>query len=42
MADEHLYWDQASVLVQLGLRGGLPMVGAEGPLDELIHRAKAR
>jgi len=32
MVHEHLYWDQASVLVQLGLldRGGLPVVGAEG------------
>jgi hypothetical protein len=29
MAHEHLYWDQASVLVQLGLLqpGGLPVVG---------------
>jgi len=28
---EHIYWDQASVLVQLGLlnRKGLPVVGAE-------------
>jgi carboxymethylenebutenolidase len=53
MAHEHLYWDQAAVLVQLGLleSGGLPVVGAEGarsvldrsiPLKELIHRAKAR
>ena len=53
MAHEHLYWDQASVLVQLGLLqpGGLPVVGAEGArsvldrrirLNELIHRAKAR
>ena len=32
MVHEHLYWDQASVLVQLGLleAGGLPVVGAEG------------
>ena len=32
MAHEHLYWDQASVLVQLGLLqpGGLPVVGADG------------
>ena len=32
MVHEHLFWDQASVLVQLGLleRGGLPVVGAEG------------
>ena len=53
MAHEHLYWDQASVLVQLGLLqpGGLPVVGAEGarsvldrsiPLNALIHRAKNR
>ena len=53
MAHEHLYWDQASVLVQLGLLqpGGLPVVGAEGarsvldrsiPLNALIHRAKGR
>jgi carboxymethylenebutenolidase len=52
MAHEHLYWDQASVLVQLGLlqARGLPVVGAEGArsvidrsirLNELIHRAKA-
>jgi carboxymethylenebutenolidase len=53
MAHETLYWDQASVLVQLGLLqpGGLPVVGAAGArsvldrsirLNELIHRAKAR
>ena len=32
MVHEHLFWDQASVLVQLGLLepGGLPVVGAEG------------
>ena len=53
LAHEHLYWDQASVLVQLGLlqREGLPVVGAEGarslldrsiPLNELIHRAELR
>ncbi|HKC93823.1 MAG TPA: ester cyclase [Nitrospira sp.] len=53
MAHEHLYWDQASVLVQLGLLqpDGLPVVGAEGTrsvldrsirLNELIRRAKAR
>jgi carboxymethylenebutenolidase len=53
MAHEHLYWDQASVLVQLGLLPpeGLPVVGAEGArsvlnrslrLNALIHRAKAR
>jgi len=53
MAHEHLYWDQASVLVQLGLLQpeDLPVVGAEGarsvldrntPLNGLIHRAKGR
>jgi len=52
LAHEHLFWDQASVLVQLGLLppAGLPVVGAEGArslldrnirLNELIHRAKA-
>src|SRR5262249_11283034 len=32
LAHEHVYWDQASVLVQLGLLqpSGLPVVGAEG------------
>jgi carboxymethylenebutenolidase len=51
LADEHLYWDQAAVLVQLGLLDprGLPVVGAEGarsvgdrsiPLNGLIARAK--
>src|SRR6266853_823273 len=53
MAHEHLYWDQASVLVQLGLLqpAGLPVVGADGarsvldrsiPLNGLLHRAEAR
>jgi carboxymethylenebutenolidase len=53
LAHEHLYWDQASVLVQLGLLQpeGLPVVGAEGArsvldrsirLNELLHRAKAK
>jgi carboxymethylenebutenolidase len=52
VAHEHLYWDQASVLVQLGLLQpeGLPVIGAEGArsvLDRsirqnhLIRRAKA-
>jgi carboxymethylenebutenolidase len=52
LAHEHLYWDQASVLVQLGLlqREGLPVVGAEGarsvldrsiPLNELIRQCMA-
>jgi carboxymethylenebutenolidase len=51
LAHEHLYWDQASVLVQLGLLqpAGLPIVGAEGarsvldrsiPLNELLRRAE--
>jgi len=50
MVHEHLFWDQASVLVQLGLLqpGSLPVVGAEGArslldrsirLNALIHRA---
>lgn len=32
ISHEHIYWDQASVLVQLGLidSGGLPVCGAEG------------
>jgi carboxymethylenebutenolidase len=49
LAHEHLYWDQASVLMQLGLLpgGGLPVVGAEGarsvldrsiPLNGLLRR----
>jgi carboxymethylenebutenolidase len=49
---EHLYWDQASVLVQLGLLDPavLPVVGVEGPrsvldrsipLNGLIARATA-
>src|SRR5260370_41329930 len=53
LAHEHLYWDQASVLVQLGLLqpNGLPVVGAEGarsvldrsiPLNGLLHRAEAK
>jgi carboxymethylenebutenolidase len=52
LAHEHLYWDQASVLVQLGLLDpkGLPVVGAEAarsvvdesiPLNGLIERARA-
>jgi carboxymethylenebutenolidase len=53
LAHEHLYWDQASVLVQLGLlqRGRLPVVGAEAAksvldrsvqLNALIQRGKER
>lgn len=52
LVQEHLYWDQASVLVQLGLidLAGLPVVGAEGarsvldrsiPLNALINRANS-
>ena len=52
LSHEHLYWDQASVLVQLGLLdpAHLPVVGAEGarsvidrsiPLNGLITRAHA-
>ena len=51
LAHEHVYWDQASVLVQVGLlhRNGLPVVGAESarslldrrvPLNELLRRAE--
>jgi carboxymethylenebutenolidase len=50
LVQEQIYWDQASVLVQLGLldRGQLPIVGAESarkvldptlPSNELITRA---
>jgi carboxymethylenebutenolidase len=53
LAHEHLYWDQASVLVQLGLLdpSGLPVAGAETahkvlnpglPSNELLRRAEAR
>jgi carboxymethylenebutenolidase len=53
LVHEHLYWDQASVLVQLGLLEpkDLPVVGAEGarsvvdrslPLNGLIDRARAK
>ncbi|MFQ5749639.1 MAG: dienelactone hydrolase family protein [Planctomycetota bacterium] len=52
LAHEHIYWDQACVLVQLGLleRGNLPVVGIESarkaldaslPANELIHKAAA-
>ena len=48
---EHVYWDQASVLVQIGLLQpkGLPVVGADSArslldrrmrLNELLHRAE--
>jgi len=49
IAHEHLYWDQASLLVQIGLVDrGLPVRGGEiaaqvlntaQPWNELIHRA---
>lgn len=53
VATEHIYWDQASVLAQLGLldADALPVVGAEaarqlleptGPMNELIERARRR
>jgi carboxymethylenebutenolidase len=52
LAHEHIYWDQASVLVQLGLLdpSGLPVAGVESarkaldpgrPSNELMHRATA-
>jgi carboxymethylenebutenolidase len=52
LAHEHVYWDQASVLVQVGLLQprGLPVVGAESArslldrrmrLNELLHRRNA-
>ena len=51
LAHEHIYWDQASVLVQLGLidPGKLPVAGVESankvvdpsiPANKLIERAK--
>jgi carboxymethylenebutenolidase len=50
LAHEHIYWDQASVLVQLGLLApaGLPVAGVDTarkvldpslPSNELIRRA---
>src|SRR5262249_32786107 len=51
VAHEHLYWDQASILVQVGLLDRtLPVRGGEiaaqvrkptQPMNELIHRATA-
>ena len=49
LSHEHIYWDQASVLVQLGLleEGTLPVVGRRSadklrdesiPFNELIER----
>jgi len=51
LANEHIYWDQASVLVQLGLLDAskLPVVGNESarkladpklPSNQLIHRGR--
>ena len=52
IASEHIYWDQTSVLVQVGLleAGSLPVTGAESvrklldptsvPSDLLIERAR--
>jgi carboxymethylenebutenolidase len=53
VAHEHIYWDQASVLAQLGLLDpeGLPVVGAEAaqklldprlPVNRLLERAGGR
>jgi len=53
LAHEHIYWDQASVLVQLGLLAPstLPVVGVDSarkaidphlPSNALIHRANNR
>ncbi len=53
LSHEHIYWDQASVLVQLGLldANALPVVGIESakkvidsalPSNALIERADAR
>ena len=53
VAHEHIYWDQASVLVQLGLLDAeeLPVVGADGarkildrsvPVNRLVQRARRR
>lgn len=52
LAHEHLYWDQATVLVQVGLLdGSLPACGGETaaqvlgpsrPMNELIRRAMGR
>jgi carboxymethylenebutenolidase len=52
IAHEHLYWDQASLLVQIGLldrtlpvRGGeiaAQVLNSTQPMNELIHRAWQR
>jgi len=40
LAHEHIYWDQASVLVQLGLLdpAGLPVAGVETARKVLEHQ----
>jgi len=42
VAHEHIYWDQASLLVQVGLldRAGLPVTGAEQAENVLDARAR--
>ena len=42
VAHEHIYWDQASLLVQVGLldRSGLPVTGAEQAENVLDPRAQ--
>ena len=42
LAHEHIYWDQASLLVQVGLldRAGLPVTGAEQAENVLDPRAR--
>ena len=42
VAHEHIYWDQASLLVQVGLldRAGLPVTGAEQAENVLDPRAQ--
>jgi len=53
LAHEHIYWDQASVLAQLGLldTDALPVVGADGarkildrnvPVNQLMKRLRAK
>lgn len=44
VSHEHIYWDQASVLVQIGLLDpkGLPVAGAESARQVLNHRLPAR
>jgi len=41
LSHEHIYWDQASALVQVGLleRDGLPVVGGEQAEKVLTPRA---